>query len=157
VVARVTSPARERLHLEDLAVGQRFTSVTHTLDAEQIVAYARQFDPQPFHLDEVAAQATFFGGLAASGWHVASITMRLIVESVPIAGGIIGGGGEIRWPTPTRPGDVLRAETEITEITPSRSRPERGMAVLRIETLNQNGEQRQIVMPRVIVPRRAAS
>ncbi len=154
VVARVTSPVGERLYFEDLAVGQRFISGTHALDAEQIIAYARQFDPQPFHLDEAAAKATFFGGLAASGWHVASITMRLIVESVPLAGGVIGGGGDIRWPTPTRPGDILRAATEILEITPSRSRPERGMAVLRIETLNQHGEQRQIVSPRVIVPRR---
>lgn len=142
------------LYLEDLTVGQRFTSGTHALDAEQIIAYARDFDPQPFHLDDDAARATFFGGLAASGWHVASITMRLIVQSVPIAGGIIGGGGEIRWPTPTRAGDVLRAESEITEIAPSRSRPDRGTVVLRIETLNQNGEQRQILSPRVIVLRR---
>ena len=142
------------LYFEDLVAGQRFVSRTHALDAAQIIAYAREFDPQPFHLDDAAAQSSFFGGLAASGWLVASITMRLIVESVPIAGGIIGGGGEIQWPTPTRPGDILRAESEIVEITPSRSRPERGMAVLRITTLNQNGEQRQVVTPRVIVPRR---
>jgi acyl dehydratase len=144
------------LYFEDLVPGQRFVSRTHALDAAQIIAYAREFDPQPFHLDDAAAQSTFFGGLAASGWLVASITMRLIVESVPIAGGIIGGGGEIQWPTPTRPGDILRAESEIVEITPSRSRPERGMAILRIATLNQNGEQRQVVTPRVIVPRRPA-
>ncbi len=142
------------MYLEDLALGQRFTSRTHLLDAAQIVAYAREFDPQPFHLDDAAAKATFFEGLAASGWLVASITMRLVVESVPIAGGIIGGGGEIQWPTPTRPGDILRTESEVIEIKPSRSRPERGSAVLRITTMNQDNQQRQIVTPRIIVPRR---
>ncbi len=145
------------LYLEDLVLGQRFISRAHSLDAAQIIAYAREFDPQPFHLDDAAAKSTLFGGLAASGWLVASITMRLVVESVPIAGGIIGGGGEIQWPTPTRPGDMLRADSEIVEIKASRSRPDRGTAVLRVATLNQRDEQRQVVTPRVIVPRRPVS
>ena len=90
-------------HLDDLAVGQTFTSASHTVDADQIKAYARQFDPQPFHLDEAAAEASYFRGLAASGWHTASITMRLLVEGgAPIANGVIGAGGEIAWPRPTR-------------------------------------------------------
>src|SRR5215471_15761561 len=93
-----------RLYLDDLHVGQRFASATHAVDADQITAYARQFDPQPFHLDEEAAKATLFGGLAASGWHTMAMTMRLLVDAgLPLAGGIIGAGAEIAWPQPTRP------------------------------------------------------
>src|SRR4051794_28343510 len=97
------------LYFEDLRVGQRFVSDTHRIDEEQIRAFAQQFDPQPFHLDAEAAKASLFKGLVASGWHTAAITMRLLVESgLPIAGGIIGAGGEINWPNATRPGDVLQ-------------------------------------------------
>ena len=129
------------LYLEDFAVGKRFTSTTHALDAAQIKAFARQFDPQPFHLDEAAADASFFHGLAASGWHTAAITMSLLVKSgMPIAGGLIGAGGELKWPRPTRPGDVLQVESEVLAVTPSRSRPERGMITVRSQTKNQNGE-----------------
>src|ERR1700742_1722412 len=116
------------LYLEDFTVGRRFTSTAHLLDAEQIKAFARQFDPQPFHLDEETAKNTFFHGLAASGWHTAAITMSLLVKSgMPIAGGLIGAGCELAWPRPTRPGDVLQAESEVLAVEPSRSRPERGM------------------------------
>src|SRR5215813_10724432 len=91
-----------RLYLEDLKVGQRFRSMSHALDEAQIKAFAAQFDPQPFHLDHEAAKGTLFAGLAASGWHTAAITMRLLVESgLPLAGGIVGAGGEINWPKPT--------------------------------------------------------
>jgi acyl dehydratase len=146
---------RARLYLEDLAVGQRFTTASHALDAAQIKAFAAEFDPQPFHLDEAAARGTLFGGLAASGWHTAAISMRLLVLSgVPIAGGIIGGGGELSWPAPTRPGDVLRVETEVLEVTPSRSRPERGSVLMRNETRNQRGEVVQRFTVKVVVPRR---
>src|ERR1044072_2122151 len=101
-----------RLYLEDLSVGQRFTSGTWAVDQAQIKAFAGEFDPQPFHLDEATAKETFFGGLAASGWHAAAVTMRLLVDGgAPIAGGIIGAGGEIAWPRPTRPGDVLSVRT----------------------------------------------
>ncbi len=145
------------LYLEDVFVGQRFKSATHLLDAEQIKAFARQFDPQPFHLDEAAAQDTFFGGLAASGWHVAAITMKLLVgESALIAGGMIGAGGEIAWPQPTRPGDALTVESEVLEVKPSRSRPDRGMVTLRSETRNQRGELAQIFTAKLVVPRRGA-
>jgi acyl dehydratase len=144
------------LYLEDLAVGQRFTSETLTVDAAAIKAFAADYDPQPFHLDETAAKASLFGGLAASGWHTAALTMRLLVRSgLPIAGGIIGGGGEIGWPRPTRPGDVLQVETEVLEILPSKSRPERGMIVMRSRTLNQQGEPVQVMTMKVIVPRRS--
>ncbi len=127
------------------------------LDAEQIKAFARQFDPQPFHLEEAAAKDTFFGGLAASGWHVAAITMKLLVgDGAPIAGGLIGAGGEIAGPQPTRPGDVLTVESEVLEVNPSRSRPDRGMVTLRSETRNQRGELAQIFTAKLVVPRRGA-
>ncbi|MDY0870374.1 MaoC family dehydratase [Dongia rigui] len=143
------------LYLEDLVVGQKFTSPMHALDAAQIKAFASQFDPQPFHTDEAAAKATFFGGLAASGWHTAAITMKLLASTKPgIAGGLIGAGGEIAWPQPTRPDDVLQVTSEILEVKPSRSKPERGMAVMRSETKNQRGEVLQILTSRLIVPKR---
>ena len=147
--------AGRRLYLDDLQVGQRFTSGTHAIDEAQIKAYARQFDPQPFHLDDAAAKGTLFGGLVASGWHTASITMSLLVGSgLPLAGGILGAGGEVTWPQPVRPGDVLSVVSEIQEITPSRSRPERGMVKVRSETRNQRGEAVQIMLARLVVPRR---
>ena len=145
-----------RLYLEDFHVGQRFTSATHVMDAEEIKAFAHQFDPQPFHLDEAGAKETFFGGLVASGWHTAAVTMRLQVESgLPIAGGMIGIGGEMSWPRPTRPGDILRVVSEILEVTPSRSRPDRGTVRARSETRNQRDEVVQILDARLLVPRRA--
>ena len=145
----------EKLYLEDLTVGQRFSSGTHTLDAEQIKAFARQYDPQPFHLDEAAAAQSLFGGLAASGWHTAGITMRLQVEGgLPLAGGLIGAAADVTWPRPTRPGDILRVQSEIVAVTPSRSRPERGMVTVRSETLNQRDDVLQILTVRIVVPRR---
>lgn len=150
--------ASPRLFLEDLRPGQRFTSASHTLDEAQIKAFARQFDPQPFHLDDEAAQGSLFAGLAASGWHTAAITMRLQVESgLPISGGIIGAGGELSWPRPTRPGDTLHVETEVLEVKPSRSRPERGMVTMRSETLNQRGEVVQTLTVKLVVPRRSVA
>ena len=147
----------ERLYLDDFHVGQRFASATHVIDAAQIKAFAREFDPQPFHLDEEAAKSTMFGGLVASGWHTAAITMRLQVESgLPIAGGIIGIGGEMNWPRPTRPGDVLHVESEVKEVTPSRSRPDRGVVRVRSETRNQRDEVVQILDAKLFVPRRAS-
>ena len=144
-----------RLYLEDLHVGDRFTSGEHALDAAQIVAFAREFDPQPFHTDPEEAEHTFFRGLAASGWHTAALTMKLLVESgIPLADGIIGSGGEVAWPQPTRPDDVLHVESEVMEITPSRSRPERGMVVMRCETRNQRGEVLQRFSPKLVVSRR---
>ena len=145
----------QKYYLEDLQVGQRFASATHTLDEAQIKAFARQFDPQPFHLDEDAAKASLLGGLSASGWHTAAITMRLQVEGgLPLAGGMIGVGGEIAWPRPTRPGDTLRVESEILSVTPSRSRPERGMVSVLSQTRNQRGEVVQTLTVKIVVPRR---
>jgi len=144
-----------RLYLEDLYVGQRFTSGAHTVDEAQIKAFAGQFDPQPFHLDNEVAKSTLFAGLAASGWHTAALTMRLQVEGgLPIAGGIVGAGGELSWPRPTRPGDTLHVESEVIEVTPSRSRPDRGIATVRSETHNQRGEIVQTQTAKLVVPRR---
>jgi acyl dehydratase len=147
--------AMAELYLEDFAVGQRFLSATHAMDADQIKAFASRFDPQPFHTDEVAAEATFFHGLAASGWHTAAVTMSLLVKSgMPIAGGLIGAGCEISWPRPTRPGDVLQVESEVLAVTPSRSRPERGTITLKSETRNQMGEAVQVMTSKMLVWKR---
>jgi acyl dehydratase len=158
-VTRSREPAGDdRLYLDDLQVGQRFSSATHVVDAEEIKAFARQFDPQPFHLDHEKAKGTLFGGLAASGWHTAAITMRLQVESgLPLAGGIVGASGEISWPRPTRPGDALRVVSEIEEIVPSRSRPDRGTVKVRSETRNQRDEVVQVLTAKLVVPRRATA
>jgi acyl dehydratase len=157
----IPSPDRDgpttALYLEDLRVGQQFTSGSLRVDEAEIKAFAARFDPQPFHLDETAAQASLFRGLAASGWHTAALTMRLLVEGgAPIAGGVIGASGELAWPRPTRPGDVLTAETEVLEVVPSASRPDRGFATLRTTTNNQNGEPVQIFTMKLVVPRRPA-
>jgi acyl dehydratase len=147
----------DELYLEDFTVGRRFMSTAHTLDAQQIKAFARQFDPQPFHLDEDAAKNTFFHGLAASGWHTAAITMSLLVKSgMPIAGGLIGAGGELTWPRPVRPGDTLTVESEVLAVTPSRSKPERGMITVRSITRNQNGEPVQDMTTKMLVWRKPA-
>src|ERR1700732_634339 len=114
----------DRLFVDDLHVGQRFTSTSHVVDADQIKRFAAEFDPQPFHLDEDAAANSLFAGLAASGWHTAALTMRLLVtRGVPIAGGIVGAGAEIAFPKPTRPGDELQVFRGVIEIKPSRSNP----------------------------------
>ena len=145
---------KDLLYLDDLEVGQRFTSRTHLVDEAEIKAFARQFDPQPFHLDEDAAKDSLFSGLVASGWHTAAMTMRLLVEGLPLAGGLIGAGGELSWPQATRPGDILRVESEVLEIIPSRSRPDRGVVLTRVVTRNQRDEVVQILVAKLVVPRR---
>ena len=148
---------RELLYFDDLAVGDTFTSGTHEVTVDDIKQFAREFDPQPFHLDEEAARQSMFGGLAASGWHTAAITMRLLVTGGPrLANGILGAGGEIEWKVPTRPGDVLRVDSEVVELVPSRSRPDRGVVVLRSRTVNQRGEVVQTLTAKLMVARRAA-
>ncbi len=146
------------LYLEDLEVGQRFTSAEFEMTEGQIKAFAAEFDPQPFHLDDTAAQASVFRGLAASGWHTAAVAMRLLVTGgLPFATGIIGLGGEIAWPTPTRPGDVLRTESEIVGIKPSRSKPNQGIVTVRNTLRTQDGEERQIFTAKILVFRRATA
>jgi len=143
-------------HFEDFAVGQTFGSGRVRVDKERIKSFAAEFDPQPFHLDEEAARHTIFRGLAASGWHTAALTMRLLVEgdSKP-AGGIIGLGlDELRWPLPVRPGDELHVEGEVVEVSLSHSHPNHGLIKVRAKTLNQNGEVVQVFVANLIVQRR---
>jgi acyl dehydratase len=142
------------LYLEDLHVGQRFTSGLFVMEEDRMKAFAAEFDPQPFHLDEAAAQRSVFRGLAASGWHTAAVTMRLLVGSLPFASGMIGLGGEIAWPKPTRPGDTLRVESEIIEIVRSRSKPNQGVVIVRSLTLNQNGDHVQAFTAKILVFKR---
>lgn len=148
------SDGGQSLFLEDLKIGQRFLSRKQTLDASDIKKFASEYDPQAFHLNEDTARQTVFGGLAASGWHTAAITMRLLVDSMPIAGGLIGMSGELAWPRATRPGDTLEVESEIQEIVPSRSRADRGNATVRIVTRNQNGEAVQTFTCKILLMRR---
>lgn len=143
------------LRFEDLSVGQRFESRTFTVDADAIRAFATQFDPQPFHVDAEAAKHSFFDGLAASGWHTAAITMRLLVDGgLPFAGGLVGAGAEIAWPSATRPGDSLTVFSEIAELRSSASKPDRGWVTVQSETRTGTGKVVQTLRARMLVARR---
>ena len=143
-------------YLEDFEVGQKYGgSGSIRVDTEGIKAFAAEFDPQPFHLDEQAATGSFFGGLAASGWHTAALTMRLMVTgTLQPANGVIGAGGELRWPRPVRPGDELRIESEVLEVRASKSRPDQGLIKVRTTTLNQDDQPVQVLDANLVVPRR---
>ena len=144
------------LYLDDLQIGQRFKSGTYAIEEAQIKAFAPEFDPQPFHLDERAAQPSIFKGLAASGWHTAAIAMRLLVDGgLPFAHGIVGLGGEIAWPRPTRAGDTLHVGSEIVEIRHSRSKPQQGILTVRSTMLNQGGEAVYLLTAKLLVLRRS--
>ena len=146
----------EQLYLEDRSVGQRFTSASYVIELARMKEFAAEFDPQPFHLEEAAAEVSIFKGLAASGWYTAAVAMRLLVTGgLPFANGIVGLGGEIAWPKPTRPGDVLHVESEIVEITPSRSKPQQGIVTVRSTMLNQNGDVVYLLTAKLLVFRRA--
>jgi acyl dehydratase len=144
------------LYLEDLHVGDRFGSDTIEVTEEGIIAFAREFDPQQFHLDEAAARDSIFKGLSASGWHTAAMSMKLFVTGeLKLAGGSVGlGVDELRWPLPVRPGDVLRLETEILDVRASRSKPDRGIIRIRNVTTNQRGEVVQTFTAFVMIRRR---
>lgn len=144
------------MYLEDLAPGRRFTAGPLAVTAAEVKRFAAEYDPQPFHLDEEAAAAhPVFGALAASGWHTAAMAMKLSVQALGHLGwGVVGGGGELQWPRPVRPGDELRVVAEVLEVTPSKSRPDRGTALVRIATLNQRDEEVQVFTARLLVPRR---
>jgi len=143
-------------YLEDFAVGQTFGSGRLRIDGDRALAFAAEFDPQPFHLDEAAAGRSIFGGLTASGWHTTAVTMRLLIEGeLQPAGGFVGVGlDECRWPRPVRPGDELRVECEVLDVRPSKSRPEQGLIKLRTTTLNQNDEAVLVYVLNLVVLRR---
>jgi acyl dehydratase len=144
------------LYLEDFTPGRTFTTRSLTVTQDDIIAFATQFDPQPFHLDPEAATATFFHGLAASGWHTVALTMRLLIGSeMSPAGGIIGAGvDELSWLQPVRPGDTLRADSEILEARQSRSRSTQGLIKARVVTLNQNEDPVQRFVTNLVVQTR---
>jgi acyl dehydratase len=149
---------RDPLYLEDVRVGLRCKTETYRVEEAEIKAFASQYDPQPFHLDDAAAQASVFKGLAASGWHTTAITMRLVVRGgIPFAAGTVGFGAEVEWPRPTRPGDVLHVESEVIEIIPSKSKPNQAIVKVRNVTVNQNGEPVQIMVAKLLVFRRPES
>jgi len=152
-----TPDGQSPVYLDELTPGRRFTTQRYELEEAELKAFAAQFDPQPFHLDAEAARHSVFGGLVASGWHTAAITMRLLITSgLPVAGCMIGLGGEISWPRPTRAGDVLYVESEVLAVKPSR-RGDRGVVTLRSQTCNQRGEVLQVFTARLLVPRRLAN
>ncbi len=146
---------QEPLYLDDMTVGMQFQSGTYEMTTERIKNFAAEFDPQPFHLDEAAAESSIFKGLAASGWHTAAVAMRLLITGgLPFASGAVGLGGEIEWPRPTRPGDILHVESEIVELIPSRSKPNQGIVRVRNTTRNQKGETVQVFTAKIVAFRR---
>jgi len=146
------------LYLEDLAVGQIHRAGPRVVTQDEMIAFARDNDPQYFHVDPEAAQASLFGGLVASGWQTAALTMRLLVESrAPFAQGVVGVGGELQWPAPLRPGDSIRIESVVVEIKRSRSRADRGLVTIRIKTYNQKDEVVQVLSARLVVFSREAA
>src|SRR5213595_759138 len=143
-------------YFDDLTQGDRFKSATYEVTEEQIISFAREFDPQPFHLDSAVARQTMFKGLIASGWHTAAITMRLFVQTLNFAEGAIGlGVDELRWPNAVKPGDALQVETEIVDLRESRSKPSHGIVRIRNTTTNQRGEIVQTMMASALVLRRS--
>lgn len=151
---QVKASDAERLYLEDIYVGQQFASASHLVDAQQIKRFARDYDPQAFHLSEEAAASSIFGSIAASGWHTMAISMRLLVESIPLADGVIGAGAEVSWPKPTRPGMALQVFSEFIDIKPSRSKPDRAIVTMRCETRDQDSEVVQITIAKLVVFKR---
>lgn len=142
-------------YFDDFKAGDRFQSEPLAVTEKQIIEFAREFDPQSFHLDAAKAVRTMFKGLIASGWHTAAMSMRLFVQTLNFAEGAIGlGVDELRWPNPVRPGDALRVETEIVDLRPSKSRPDCGIVRIRNVTANQRGEIVQTMLASALVPRR---
>jgi acyl dehydratase len=130
------------LYLEDFTPGQEITLGSRSVTKEEIIAFATQFDPQPFHIDEDAAAKTIYGGLIASGWHTVSLFMRLLADGLLADAASMGSPGvdEVRWLKPVRPNDVLSAKGVVEEVRPSRSKPDRGMLRTTYVMYNQDGE-----------------
>ncbi|NKI73110.1 MaoC family dehydratase [Dickeya sp. CFBP 2040] len=141
-----------KLYLDDLKIGQVFYSPEYYVSAEEIIEFSMKYDPQPFHMDDKLAKDSLFRGLAASGWHTVSITMTLLVKSLPLAHGIIGKGVEkITWLRPTRPGDVLRIKAKITEIDISPAKPDRALMSIHISTIGQDNRIRQELLGKLLI------
>ena len=153
----MNSDSRTKLYLDDITVGMKFKSHTVTVSESDIITFAKQFDPQPFHTDPVAAVNSVFHGLCASGWHTAALTMRLFVDSeFQIAGGLLGAGIDVlEWPKPVRPGDTLHVQIEVLSVRESKTKPGQGMVMVRTVTLNQHGEAVQNLQPKMVVRKRS--
>jgi acyl dehydratase len=146
-------------YFEDFVVGEiQKPSGRVRVTKDEIIAFARKYDPQFFHIDEEAARESIFGRLVASGWHTAAMTMSLIAGSEfrPVGGTVGLGFDGLRWPIPVYPGDELRIEDEVIEVRASKSRPDRGLVKHRTRTFNQNGEVVQELIANALVPRRPA-
>jgi len=155
MTTRADMPA-ETLYFEDFFVGQVFESDTYEITRERMHAFASEFDPQAFHLDEAAADASFFQGLAASGWYTAAVAMRLRVQTIQVLGGMVGAGiEEIRWTKPVRPGDTLKLREEVTGTRLLTSRPQYGLVKMNSTTINQHGEVVMTMKVSALAPRRA--
>lgn len=153
-----TAAAVSEMYFEDLSPGLVFRSEPLTVTSHQIKAFAGEFDPQPFHLDEAAAESSFFRGLAASGWHTAALTMSHLVRTLPIAGGLIGASiDQLQWRLPLRPGDAIHIEVEVLAVRVSQSRPDRGILQTRVTTLNQSGAAIQVMVSSCFVPCRTSA
>jgi acyl dehydratase len=145
-------------YLDDLKPGDAFESPRHTITQDAIIAFAREYDPQPFHTDPAAARAMFFGTLIASGWHTAALTMRMLTETqMDIAHGLIGAGVEdLRWPASMRPDDTIHVRVDVLEVRASKSRPEIGIVRARVRTLRDDGIAVQEMIANLVVPVRPA-
>ena len=142
---------------EDFPIGTSLVSTGYPITADAIMDFGRKYDPQIFHRDPDAAEKTVFGGLAASGWHTAAVSMRLFVDTMDVAGGIIGMGvDELKWPNAVRPGDELRLEIEILQARHSKSRPGYGIIRIRNATKNQRDEVVQSFMVSAMLPMRSS-
>lgn len=149
----------EQNYFDDFTIGQTFTSPEYAVTADEIIAFGRQYDPQPFHIDPDAAPNSVFGQLVASGWHTAAMTMRMLIDSdVRPAGGSVGAGVDaLQWRKPVVPGDVLHLVIRVAELRPSRTKPDRGVLRLDVQTVNAAGDVVQTLVINSIVPRRVAA
>jgi acyl dehydratase len=145
-----------RLHFEDFHPGRVFEHGPRVVTREEILAFAAEYDPQPMHLDETAAQATLLGGLSASGWHACCLFMRMLADSFVLGSASMGSPGvdEVRWLIPIRPGDALRFRAEVQEVRPSRSRPEMGLVRFAFALINQSGQQAMTLSSSLMIARR---
>ncbi|WP_166365591.1 MaoC family dehydratase [Pseudomonas akapageensis] len=150
----MTASPQEKLYLDDLSLGQVFQSDSVHVEPAAMLAFAQDYDPQPFHLDSERAEESVFGKLAASGWHTAALTMKQLVASVPLASGIIGLDIQLSWPSPCYPDDVLQVTSTVQAIEPSSSRPDRGVVTMLMETRKQDGKVVQRATGKLLVFRR---
>ncbi|MGD0142374.1 MAG: MaoC family dehydratase [Rhizomicrobium sp.] len=143
------------LHFEDFRVGQIYDCGAHEITKDEIVAFASAFDPQPQHLDEDAGKRSLLGGLAASGWHVCAIGMRLFADGLILKSANRGGAGvqDCRWIKPVKPGDILRLDAHVVETKVSRSRPDVGFVTFEWRIFNQAEQVASVILTPILARR----